>query len=65
MQRLPDGAYVLCWMQRSQRADYNHALEYAVTLANQLNQPVVRWGNPDAAAIELDQQVSVIGREEP
>ena len=28
------GAYVLYWMQQSQRAEYNHALEYAVRPAN-------------------------------
>jgi deoxyribodipyrimidine photo-lyase len=31
-----DGAYVLYWMQQSQRAEYNHALEYAVQQANRL-----------------------------
>jgi len=25
-----DADYVLYWMQQSQRAEYNHALEYAV-----------------------------------
>lgn len=29
------------WMQASQRAECNHALEYAVARANELNQPVV------------------------
>jgi len=33
--------YVLYWMQQSQRADWNHALEYAVEQANLLRQPVV------------------------
>jgi len=33
--------YVLYWMQASQRAEYNHALEYAVIRANQLDQPLV------------------------
>jgi hypothetical protein len=27
-----DGEYVLYWMQYSQRADHNHALEYAVAI---------------------------------
>jgi deoxyribodipyrimidine photo-lyase len=31
-----DGRYVLYWMQRSQRAEDNHALEAAVALANDL-----------------------------
>jgi deoxyribodipyrimidine photo-lyase len=33
-----DGGYVLYWMQSSQRAEYNHALEYAVQRANDLGQ---------------------------
>ena len=33
-----DGDYVLYWMQSSQRAEQNHALEYAVQQANDLNQ---------------------------
>ena len=36
-----DGAYVLYWMQQSQRAEYNHALEYAVQEANRLGQGVL------------------------
>ena len=36
-----DGRFVLYWMQASQRADGNHALEFAVRKANRLNQPVV------------------------
>ena len=35
------GAFVLYWMQQSQRAEYNHALEYAVQQANKLGQGVV------------------------
>lgn len=33
--------YVLYWMQQAQRAEYNHALEYAVIEANRLNLPLV------------------------
>src|SRR5918998_3232523 len=33
-----DGDYVLYWMQSSQRAEQNHALEYAVQRANDLDQ---------------------------
>lgn len=33
-----DGDYVLHWMQQSQRADCNHALEFAVKKANELSQ---------------------------
>ena len=35
------GAYVLYWMQASQRAEDNHALEYAVSKGNELGQPVL------------------------
>ena len=35
------GRYVLYWMQASQRTEYNHALEYAISRANDLHQPVV------------------------
>ena len=33
-----DGDYVLYWMQEAQRVEYNHALEYAVQRANELEQ---------------------------
>ncbi|MDB6149526.1 MAG: photolyase FAD-binding protein [Chthoniobacter sp.] len=36
-----DGQYVLYWMQQSQRVATNHALEYAVDLANDLNRPLI------------------------
>ncbi len=43
------GRYVLYWMQQSQRAEENHALEYAVHAANTLKQPlVVAFGLTDA-----------------
>jgi deoxyribodipyrimidine photo-lyase len=35
------GNYVLYWMQQSQRAEYNHALEYAIQEANRLGQGVL------------------------
>ncbi|MBN1496423.1 MAG: deoxyribodipyrimidine photo-lyase [Spirochaetes bacterium] len=35
------GSYVLYWMQQSQRAECNHALEYAIDRANHLGLPVV------------------------
>jgi len=35
------GQYVLYWMQQSQRADHNHALEYAIQQANRLGQGVL------------------------
>ncbi len=35
------GDYVIYWMQASQRALDNHALEYAVGKANELNKPLV------------------------
>ncbi len=39
--RARQGDYVLYWMQQSQRAEYNHALEYAVREANRRDLPVV------------------------
>jgi deoxyribodipyrimidine photo-lyase len=38
---LRQGAFVLYWMQQSQRAEYNHALEYAVQQANKTDQGVL------------------------
>jgi deoxyribodipyrimidine photo-lyase len=38
---IKDGDYVLYWMQASQRTEYNHALEYSITRANELKKPVV------------------------
>jgi deoxyribodipyrimidine photo-lyase len=35
------GAYVFYWMQASQRTEYNHALEYAISKGNELRQPVI------------------------
>jgi len=35
------GRYVLYWMQQSQRAEYNHALEYAIQEANRMGQGVL------------------------
>ncbi|MCA1787261.1 MAG: deoxyribodipyrimidine photo-lyase, partial [Desulfobacteraceae bacterium] len=35
------GPYVLYWMQQSQRAAWNHALEYAIDQANEYNLPLV------------------------
>ncbi|GIW77788.1 MAG: deoxyribodipyrimidine photo-lyase [Phycisphaerae bacterium] len=37
----PRGRYVLYWMQQSQRAFYNHALEAAILKANKLDLPLV------------------------
>ena len=36
-----NGDYVLYWMQQSQRAAHNHALEYAVQQANKLDQKLL------------------------
>lgn len=38
---IKDGDYVLYWMQASQRAEFNHALEYAIEKANNLNKPLL------------------------
>ncbi|AHM56049.1 deoxyribodipyrimidine photo-lyase Phr [Peptoclostridium acidaminophilum DSM 3953] len=36
-----DNPYVVYWMQSSQRAEYNHALEYAIHHANSLKKPLI------------------------
>jgi deoxyribodipyrimidine photo-lyase len=35
------GRFVLYWMQASQRAEWNHALEFAIERANEMGQPLV------------------------
>lgn len=40
-EREREGDYVLYWMQRSQRARTNHALEHAARRANALDLPLV------------------------
>ena len=40
-EKVSDGKYVLYWMQAAQRSEYNHALEYAIHKANELNLPVL------------------------
>jgi len=40
-QPLQKGRFVLYWMQASQRAEVNHALEYAIRAANEQNLPLV------------------------
>lgn len=37
----PGGRWVLYWMQAAQRASFNHALEHAIALADQRDEPVV------------------------
>jgi deoxyribodipyrimidine photo-lyase len=39
--KIRKGKYILYWMQASQRTEYNHALEYAISRANDLLQPVI------------------------
>jgi deoxyribodipyrimidine photo-lyase len=53
--KIKDGRYVLYWMQQSQRAAYNHALEHAIDIANRLDLPVLVFfgitaGFPEANA---------------
>jgi deoxyribodipyrimidine photo-lyase len=36
-----DGKFVLYWMQASQRAECNHALEYSILKSNKLNRPLL------------------------
>ncbi len=40
-QDVRDGPYVLYWLQSSQRAEFNHALEYALGRANELDKPLL------------------------
>ncbi|MCX8183708.1 MAG: deoxyribodipyrimidine photo-lyase [Crenarchaeota archaeon] len=40
---LKNGSYILYWMQASPRTEYNHALEYAVEKANELNRPLIAF----------------------
>ena len=37
----PDGKYVLYWMQMFKRAEYNHALNFAIRQANERRLPLV------------------------
>ena len=39
--KIRSGDYVLYWMQSAQRVEYNHALEYAVQQANELDKPLL------------------------
>ena len=39
--KIQKGKYVLYWMQQSQRAELNHALEYAIEIANHLHLPLL------------------------
>lgn len=39
--KIREGKYVLYWMQAAQRSEYNHALEYAIRKANELQVPVL------------------------
>lgn len=36
-----NGKFVIYWMQASQRTEYNHALEYSIRRANELNKPLI------------------------
>jgi deoxyribodipyrimidine photo-lyase len=40
-QTIRDGKFVLYWMQATQRIEYNHALEHAITKSNKLNKPLL------------------------
>ncbi|MCX7667349.1 MAG: deoxyribodipyrimidine photo-lyase [Atribacterota bacterium] len=40
---LREGEYVLYWMQAAQRAEYNHALEYAIQKANEFQKPLLTF----------------------
>jgi deoxyribodipyrimidine photo-lyase len=51
-----DGRYVLYWMQAAQRAEYNHALEYAIRKANELTKPIVVFFSITAGYPEANQR---------
>lgn len=36
-----NGKFVVYWMQASQRSEYNHALEYSIRRANELEKPLI------------------------
>ncbi|MCZ2846167.1 MAG: deoxyribodipyrimidine photo-lyase, partial [Candidatus Bathyarchaeota archaeon] len=38
---IKNGKYIVYWMQASQRVEYNHALEYSILKANDLNLPLL------------------------
>jgi len=40
-EKIQNRSWVLYWMQSSQRTEYNHALEYAILRANELEKPVL------------------------
>jgi deoxyribodipyrimidine photo-lyase len=44
-----DGEYVLYWSQMNRRVEYNHALAYAIELANPLDLPVLVYEGLDCA----------------
>ncbi|PKK97396.1 MAG: deoxyribodipyrimidine photolyase [Tenericutes bacterium HGW-Tenericutes-3] len=48
--------YVLYWMQQSQRVHFNHALEYAIKIANQNNLPVLVYFGLSANYPEANQR---------
>jgi len=54
--RLASGKYVLYWMQAAQRAEYNHALEYAIRSANKLKKPVLVFFGITASWPEANQR---------
>jgi deoxyribodipyrimidine photo-lyase len=57
------GDYVLYWMQSSQRAEHNHALEYAVQRANALDQRLlVVFGLTDVSPIAYNHPQSRISQ---
>ena len=51
-----EGDYTLYWMQASQRAEYNHALEFAIKQANARKQPLVAYFGLTDAFPEANQR---------
>jgi deoxyribodipyrimidine photo-lyase len=40
---ITEGEYVLYWIQSSPRIHYNHALEYAIEIANKIQKPLITY----------------------
>ena len=48
------GDFVLYWMQQSMRVNYNHALNYAIERANEVNLPVLVFFSIDSSFPDIN-----------
>ena len=53
---IADGPYVVYWMQSAQRVSCNHALEYALRKANELQKPLLVYFGLTADYPEANQR---------